>query len=69
MKNKKEYRNNKSGHVGVYWNDKLSKWQGQVRINKKPRYAGVFDSKEDCINAVILIREEHKFHNNHGRKQ
>ena len=69
MKNKKKYKSNRSGHVGVYWNKSLSKWQGQVRVNTKPIYLGVFDSKQDCINAVESKRKELKFHVNHGRNK
>lgn len=67
VKNKKIYENNKSGVSGVYYNKKLSKWQGQLRVDGKAIYLGVYSNKEDCVKIVMEKRIEYGFHTNHGR--
>lgn len=37
---------NTSGYKGVVWNKKSRRWQGQIRINGKLKYLGLFPTAE-----------------------
>ncbi len=49
--------NNKSGIKGVSWHKDAQAWRGQVSFQGKAYTAGVFDSKEECAEAVRVLRE------------
>lgn len=42
-----------SGHKGVYWNKKLSKWQAQITHNSNHMHLGYYASKLDAKKAYI----------------
>lgn len=42
---------NTSGHTGVLWNQRLSKWTASIQFEKESSHLGVFSSKEDAIEA------------------
>jgi HNH endonuclease/AP2 domain len=53
---------NTSGVKGVYWDKTRSKWYGQVMLDRKAHTTGTFDTKEECAEAVIKLREKlHSF--------
>lgn len=48
---KSKYSSNTSGHTGVKWNKRLSKWQVQITRNKQRVHLGVFDNLQDAVIA------------------
>ncbi len=49
--NSKKYKNNKSGHKGVFWRAKLNKWSVSIQCNGKRIYVGLFVKLEDAVAA------------------
>ncbi len=45
------YSNNKSGHKGVSWLERLQKWQVNIQHKKINYYVGVFENIDDAILA------------------
>ncbi|MCD7866859.1 MAG: transcriptional regulator [Clostridiales bacterium] len=45
------YRNNTSGHVGVYYLKKSGRWSSQIIFKGKKYYLGVFENKLDAVRA------------------
>lgn len=43
--------NNTSGTTGIYWHKKRQKWEALIGYNDKIIYLGLFDDKNDAINA------------------
>ena len=44
-------RDNTSGHPGVYWYKRISKWQAQITHNQKHIHLGSFTTVEEAIAA------------------
>lgn len=65
--NKKTYKNNKSGHTGVYFNKKANRWYAQIKVNYKRIHLGLFERIEDAIDARVEADIKYGFHPNHGR--
>lgn len=51
ISNQNPPKNNKSGHKGVYWDNKKNKWCAQITTQKKKIHLGRFDNIDDAINA------------------
>ena len=45
------YSNNKSGHKGILWLERLQKWQVNIQYKNKNHYIGVFENIDDAILA------------------
>lgn len=58
--------NNKSGRVGVYWDNEFDKWRANIRVNGKCIHLGRFKGKQDAILARAEAELKHGFHANHG---
>ncbi len=41
-------KNNKLGIKGVYWNKQNKKYQGYIRVNRKLKHLGCFETKEEA---------------------
>ncbi len=54
--NSKRRADNTSGVKGVSWCNTYRKWVGQVWKNNECHKVGRFDSKEDCVKAVVAAR-------------
>lgn len=67
MMNKKKYRNNTSGLVGVSWAAKAEKWYAYIQHNKKRISLGHFDNILDAAAARISAQAVYNYHRNHGR--
>lgn len=44
-------QSNTSGHTGVYWNRRSSKWIAQITFKRKTYYLGSFTTLDDAVNA------------------
>jgi len=52
--NRRMFKNNKSGYVGVFWNKKNKNWNSKITVNKVQINLGSFKNLDDAIN----IRKE-----------
>lgn len=66
-KNKPMYKNNTSGHVGVYWIERDQKWQASIKVNGRNKSLGYFKEKLPAIFARIKAEPIYGYHKNHGR--
>lgn len=53
-------RNNTSGFIGVIWNKAHSKWNAFIVIDKKRKYLGYFNNKEDAV--LVRLEAESKYY-------
>lgn len=51
--NKKRYKNNTSGIIGISWESDRSKWKAFIKIDGKESRLGNFLNKEDAIKARL----------------
>ena len=51
QQNRSKSSHNTSGHPGVHWNKRDSKWQAQIRHNRKHFHLGLFKSLEEAVAA------------------
>ena len=51
LQNKSKYSNNASGHSGVVWNKRASKWLARIAHNRKQIHLGYFNTIEEAISA------------------
>ena len=58
---------NKSGHIGIFWNDANKKWRADICKDGQRHRLGEFASKKDAIAARQAAEIEWGFHPNHGR--
>jgi hypothetical protein len=66
-RNQRLFATNTSGHQGVYWVKARGKWIANIRDNTGERtFLGIFENKEDAINARKNAEEELGYHKNHG---
>ena len=49
--NKCRQSNNTSGYTGVHWDRRRKKWSAHIKINKKKKTIGRFDSLQEAIDA------------------
>lgn len=61
----REATKNTSGARGVYWNKARSKWQAQIKLDRKCMYLGSFDNLEDAAKAYDLAAS--KYHKEFAR--
>ena len=66
-KNRSTPKNNTSGHVGVRWHKKASKWEAMIGVNGKLTFLGYFKNKEDAIKVRKEAEKKYNYHENHGR--
>jgi len=58
---------NKSGHVGVWWEARRNKWQAYIRVNGIRKFLGYFTNKADAIAAREAANIKYQYHVNHGK--
>ena len=66
MKNKKKYKNNSSGVVGVSWAKHAHKWRAIITVEKKQISLGLFVEFHEAMNARKNAEVLYGFHKNHG---
>jgi hypothetical protein len=66
QRNRTRRENNTSGHNGVYWHKRASRWQAQIRINGKRKYLGRYADINDAIAARKAAECGHGFTERHG---
>lgn len=68
-KNVSMSKSNRSGVVGVSWCKRTSKWLASIRVDKREKFLGRHERKDDAISARKVAETEYKFHKNHGSKK
>lgn len=66
MKNKKVYKNNKSGVPGVTWHKKIKQWQVHIRVNDKSIHLGYFKELNEAVEVRNKAKADCNFHVNHA---
>ncbi|HFM1463367.1 TPA: HNH endonuclease signature motif containing protein [Escherichia coli] len=69
MKNMPLSRRNKSGCIGVWWNEANKKWIVRVMISGVYRHIGCFNSYLDACNASKEAHEIGGYYKEHGSAQ
>lgn len=59
MRNQGLQAHNSSGFTGVYWNKCAAKWQAYIKVDRKVRYLGIFEVKEDAVAARRVAEIEY----------
>lgn len=57
--NRTKQINNKSGFIGVYWNNRNKKWVATVYVDKKAKYLGGFDKINDAVIARLKAEAQY----------
>ncbi|MCC6271167.1 MAG: AP2 domain-containing protein [Microbacteriaceae bacterium] len=65
-KNKRKYKSNASGVVGVSWNKRDCKYEAYIKINGRQIHLGYFESFEEAVAARKSAEIKYGFHENHG---
>lgn len=68
LKNQSLRRNSKSGVTGVSWHSASGKWRASIHENGKGKYLGVYESKDDAVEARRCAEAKFGFHKNHGNE-
>src|SRR5690606_11618117 len=67
MRNKRSYKNNRSGQNGVSWHNQDRRWIAYITINGKFKRLGGFINKDDAIAARLKAEAEYGlFQKRHG---
>ena len=59
-------RRNKSGVMGVFWEESRGKWKAYIRINNVQDNIGRYDTFEEAVAARKAAEVRYGFHHNHG---
>ena len=68
MKNMSMRRNNTSGVNGVFWHKPTGKWTAQVRVDRRCKHLGLFDTIEEAVAARKQADTKYGFTERHGTK-
>ena len=68
-RNKKIYKNNTSGTLGVSFDKRGQNYLARIMVNGKSKHLGYFKNKEEAIAARAAANIKYNFHENHGRKE
>lgn len=66
-RNKRLFKNNKSGVPGVYWQQDRGKWIATIGESGKSKTIGRFDDFDAAVAARKAAERQYGFHPNHGR--
>lgn len=59
LRNTRLRSDNTSGHKGVYWHKTSEKWMAELTLENKSIYLGLFNTKEEAIDARKAGEVEH----------
>ena len=68
MKNLPMRASNKSGHCGVFWDERRNAWIAYIGSNGR-RYLGQFERYADAVSARVAAEKDLNFDPRHGRWQ
>jgi hypothetical protein len=51
--NRPRYKNNRSGFKGVAWHAKTGRWRAEIRLSRRSRHLGLFDTPEAAHSAYM----------------
>lgn len=57
--NSKKYKNNKSGHKGVFWRKDIQRWTVSIQCERRRIYLGRFVKYEDAVAAYNSAAEKY----------
>jgi hypothetical protein len=57
LRNSGVRKSNISGHKGIYYHPRANKWVAYIKYNKKLRYLGGFNTKEEAIAVYIQFAQ------------
>lgn len=66
-KNQSLRSTNKSGKVGVRWDNRLRKWSAYITVDGVFKSLGFYKDKNSAVSARVAAEILHGFHPNHGR--
>jgi hypothetical protein len=66
-RNQKRPRNNVSGVMGVWFDQRRGRWRAEARNNGTNHKLGSFNTKEEAIAARSIANDRFGYHPNHGR--
>jgi hypothetical protein len=66
-RNMRKQSNNSSGHVGIYFDEKIGKYRARIGVNSKAIHLGSFSNINDAIEKRRLAEIFYGFHENHGK--
>ena len=66
-RNARKRHDNTSGCSGVTFHKSTNKWQVRIGTGKGPKHLGVFETKDEAIEARKRAERELGYHENHGR--
>ena len=69
LRNQKLRSNNSSGVCGVCWDKACNKWRAAIFVKYKYKHLGLFEDKEDAIEARKQAEFAYGFHPNHGKTE
>jgi len=64
VKNKRKYKNNKSGHTGVL--QRGNRWVATITCNRKKIHIGMYDTIDEAVEARLEKQKEFGFMKGHG---
>jgi hypothetical protein len=67
QKNSNLYKNNTSGHIGVFFYKNFNKWGARITINGKLINLGIYSDINDAIEARRLADIKYNSHPMHGK--
>ncbi len=65
-RNQKLFNTNTSGVCGVVFDRDRRKWRAQIRVDRKNKYLGLFNIKDDAVSARKDAEIKYRYHPNHG---
>lgn len=66
MRNQSKSKNNTSGKTGVYWHNRIGKWQVSVCVNGKNKHIGYFIDLEEAAVARKKAQDDLGYSETHG---
>lgn len=67
-KNKKRYKNNSTGHTGVFLKKDSGKYTANINANGVLKHLGTFKTKDEAVAVRVAAEKIYGYHENHGDK-